>query len=353
MKKGSYHVSDKTKKQISEKLKGRHLSDETKQKLHETHLGKKPSAEARQKMSDAKKWKKLSQAHIEKIRKANIGKHSIQCKEETKLKLRLANTGKHHSEETKKKIGEGISGERNGLYGKHHSEETKALISEKCKGRVSPNKGKSVYNNGSVEKYFSTEEQIPDGFVKGRLKFSEETLHKMSLAATGENNPMYGKKISEEVVKERTEKMINTKMKNKSFHTSKDSEEIFKNFLIEYIVENNFRYQYRDKLRYPFLCDFYIPKLDLFIELNHFKSHNGHLFDKNNEDDINTLQLLQEKAKTSKFYENMIDVWTIKDPLKFETAKKNNLNYIVSYNISEMYNIIEELKKALNKDDFE
>ena len=247
----------------------------------------------------------------------------------------MANTGKHHSEETKKKIGEGVSGERNGLYDKHHSEETKALISEKCKGRVSPNKGKSVYNNGSVEKYFATEEQIPDGFVKGRLKFSEETLHKMSLAATGENNPMYGKKISEEVVKERTEKMINTKMKNKSFHTSKDSEEIFKNFLIEYIGENNFRYQYRDKLRYPFLCDFYIPKLDLFIELNHFKSHNGHLFDKNNEDDINTLQLLQEKAKTSKFYENMINVWTIKDPLKFETAKKNNLNYLAFYKWNE------------------
>ena len=51
--------------------------------------------------------------------------------------------------------------------------------------------------------------------------------------------------------------------------------------------------------------------------------------------------------------ENMSELWTIKDPLKFETAKKNNLNYIVSYNISEMYNIIEELKKVLNKEDFE
>lgn len=147
--------------------------------------------------------------------------------------------------------------------------------------------------------------------------------------------------------------LLGKELKDYDLTTSASIEEIFKNFLIEYIGENNFRYQYRDKLRYPFLCDFYIPKLDLFIELNHFKSHNGHLFDKNNEDDINTLQLLQEKAKTSKFYENMINVWTIKDPLKFETAKKNNLNYIVSYNISEMYNIIEELKKVLNKEDFE
>ena len=75
MKKGSYHVSDKTKKQISEKLKGRHLSDETKQKLREAHLGKKPSAEARQKMSDAKKEKnyhKLILRKYEKLISVNI-----------------------------------------------------------------------------------------------------------------------------------------------------------------------------------------------------------------------------------------------------------------------------------------
>ena len=44
------------------------------------------------------------------------------------------NKGKHHSEETKKKIGESVKGDKNGFFGKHHSEETKNKISESKKG---------------------------------------------------------------------------------------------------------------------------------------------------------------------------------------------------------------------------
>ena len=48
------------------------------------------------------------------------------------------------------------------------------------------------------------------------------------------------------------------------------------------------------------------------------------------------------------------------DPLKFETAQKNNLNYMVSYNIDEMQNMMKKLIKLfklsyniINKEDFE
>ena len=286
-----------------------------------------------------------------------IGSH---MSEDAKLKISKAKKGKHLSNEIKKKIRDSLLGTKNPFYGKHHSEETRNKIRVASKGRKSANKGKHIYNNGKIERYFFDVDKIPPEFVRGRLKFSAETKLKMSKAATGKNNSMYGKKIPDEVVKERTRKIINTKLLNKTFNTSKDSEEVFKNFLIKFIGVNNFKQQYIDKQRYPFLCDFYIPKLDLFIELNHFKSHNGHLFNKNNEADLKELQLLEEKAKSSKFYKKMITVWTMTDPLKFETAQKNNLNYMVSYNIDEMQNMMKKLIKLfklsyniINKEDFE
>lgn len=64
-----------------------------------------------------------------------------------------------YTEEQKKKVGESVSGEKNGFYGKQHTEETKKKISEKKKG-------------------------------VGR---SEETKKKISEGIKGENNPFYGK----------------------------------------------------------------------------------------------------------------------------------------------------------------
>ena len=39
----------------------------------------------------------------------------------------------------------------------------------------------------------------------------------------------------------------------------------------------------------------------------------------------------QEKAKTSQFYQNAINTWTIRDVKKQEYAKKYNLNYKIIY----------------------
>ena len=63
----------------------------------------------------------------------NYYKHS----EESKKKMSEAKTGeknpmygKHPSEETKNRISESMSGEKNPMYGKHHSEESKKKIRE-------------------------------------------------------------------------------------------------------------------------------------------------------------------------------------------------------------------------------
>lgn len=64
-----------------------------------------------------------------------------------------------YTEEQKKKVGESVSGEKNGFYGKQHTEETKNKISKKKKG----------------------------------IKLSEEHKKRISEGIKGENNPFYGK----------------------------------------------------------------------------------------------------------------------------------------------------------------
>ena len=53
-------------------------------------------------------------------------------------------------------------------------------------GENHPNFGKTMYNNGIEHRYFSPEEEIPEGYFLGR---KEETKQKNS----GENHPCYGK----------------------------------------------------------------------------------------------------------------------------------------------------------------
>ena len=61
--------------------------------------------------------------------------------------------------------------------------------------------------------------------------------------------------------------MYQTKHKNNTFNTSK-FEVNFRNNLIEIFDVTDIFSNYKDELRYPFNCDFYIKSLDIFIELN-------------------------------------------------------------------------------------
>ena len=126
------------------------------------------------------------------------------------------------------------------------------------------------------------------------------------------------------------DKCNKSKHKNNSFNSSKPEEEV-RELLISIFGKDDVKYQYKES-RYPFECDFYIKSKDLFIECNFHWTHMFHPFNKDDEDDISKLNILKEKAKTSKFYENAIQVWTIRDVHKRNYANKNNLNYIMFYN---------------------
>ena len=79
--------------------------------------------------------------------------------------------GKHHSEETKKKMRESHKGNTCRL-GTKHSGEAKRKISKATKGEKNPMFGKKYkwINNGIVNKFIPLDEDIPEGFVCGRLK---------------------------------------------------------------------------------------------------------------------------------------------------------------------------------------
>lgn len=92
--------------------------------------------------------------------------------------------------------------------------------------------------------------------------------------------------------------------------------------------------------RYPFECDFYIPSKDLYIELNVFWMHGGHLFDENNSKDAERLNKLKSINSAQSKY--AIEVWTKKDLIKYKIAVKNKLNYLILWNEKELKNFIEK-----------
>ena len=135
---------------------------------------------------------------------------------------------------------------------------------------------------------------------------------------------------------ESKQKIYQTKRKNHTFNTSKieiDTYNLLKEKYPDVI------YQYKDKQRYPFMCDFYIPSLDLFIECNYHWTHGGIPY----EGTINDNKKLQEwKDKNTKYYNNAIITWIVRDVNKRNIAKQNKLNWIEFFNL-------EELKKELLK----
>ena len=132
------------------------------------------------------------------------------------------------------------------------------------------------------------------------------------------------------------EKNIHTKRKNGTFNTS--SQEIIAHELIcQKFTKNDVIWQYKSE-KYPFLCDFYVKSLDLYIECNFSWTHGGMFFDENNENCIQKLNDWKEKAKTSRFYENALKTWTIRDIKKLKTAQENKLNYKVFWTLDEILN---------------
>ena len=212
------------------------------------------------------------------------------------------------------------------------------IVTDKTRKKISKsNKGKSPWNKGKIGIY--SEET--------KRKISENTKLNMTQEVKNRLSKVHKNKVIEEKIKlkisntlkNRTEeqlklfidKVSSTKRKNKTFNTSKPEENIYQLLCIKFKKENIIR-QYTSNV-YPFNCDFYIPSLDLYIEYKGTWLHGGHLYDKDNEEDLKILE--KWKSKNSKFYNNAIYTWTILDIKKINYVKKYNLNYIEFYNINQ------------------
>ena len=155
-------------------------------------------------------------------------------------------------------------------------------------------------------------------------------LKKTSLEKYGVEHPM-----KSNIVKDKYDysnivsKIILTKEKNGTFNISKSE---YESYIILKEKYPDILRQYKSEL-YPFLCDFYIPSLDLYIECNYSWTHGGKPYEGTNEDNI---KLNKWKEKNTKYYDNAINTWTIRDINKRKIAKENNLNYIEFWNIKEL-----------------
>lgn len=123
-----------------------------------------------------------------------------------------------------------------------------------------------------------------------------------------------------------------TRRRNGTFNVSKQEDEVYK-MLCDKFREEDIVRQYKSK-KYPFACDFYVKSCNLYIECNFSWTHGGHWFDDSNEEDQKTLQLWKDKG--TKYYENAIETWTVRDVKKRLCAEENNLNYLVFWRLEDV-----------------
>lgn len=163
------------------------------------------------------------------------------------------------------------------------------------------------------------------------------------------------------IKKRNKENYYNNPQSDVTTHSSIGEKTLF--YILKELYPDVVQY-YRDKRYsnqrngYCWECDFYIKSIDLFIEYQGFRSHGGHPYNKNNQDDINTINKLKNRINsndisenTKKFLKSIIYVWTNGDVYKRYIAHKNNLNYLEIFEKPNKLNkemIIEKINNIIN-----
>ena len=147
--------------------------------------------------------------------------------------------------------------------------------------------------------------------------------------------------------KEIASKSYNVRIKNHTWSSSSIEEKIY--IKIKKIFPLVKR-QYKEE-RYPWHCDFYIPELDYFIEINGYWVHGEHPYNPNSIEDQKIIEKWKQKYNNGEhpLYERAIYGWTISDVEKRETAKRNNLNYKEVWTLEEGKEFIYKLAVEYDK----
>lgn len=171
-----------------------------------------------------------------------------------------------------------------------------------------------------------------------KIQGLRETIKQKWIDKYGYDNPMKNEKI--------LQKALESKRKHHTFNTSKIEEQFYTYLCTKYSIDNINR-QYKTK-EYPFCCDFYIKPLNLYIEIQGYWAHGSHPFDSNNINDLQKLDTWKQKSINTIQYEKAINMWTVKDVLKRETAQINNLNYLEIFSI-DLQKAIDIFENYINK----
>lgn len=124
--------------------------------------------------------------------------------------------------------------------------------------------------------------------------------------------------------KETIDKINKSKKVNRTFNTSKIEDKV-----CEWLDTMNIFYQrqYSSSL-YKYRCDIYLYDYQLYIEIQASWTHGPKPFDSSDPACADILSVWKRKAKNSKYYENAIRTWTIRDVKKRTEAKSNNISYL-------------------------
>ena len=200
-------------------------------------------------------------------------------------------------------------------------------------GVDNPSKNNEIKNKKAEKQKETTNKRFNTNIQKYGVPVTsmlDSTKQAVSKKLKGRVSPTKGKHFSECKLLQKLKKEYITKKKNKSFKNSIAENIIFNKLQKKF---QNVQQQYYSE-EYPFRCDFYIPDLNLYIEYQGTWTHGGKPY-QGMDTDLAKLEIWKEKAKSSKFYENAINTWTIRDPLKREIATQNNLNWIEFFNETE------------------
>lgn len=260
------------------------------------------------------------------------------------------------------------------MFGKHLSEESKKKLSRaktgKCYFRQTPeslakSKDTKIANAGSLEASYANGieaakktclerygvenvMQLPEiaekmVITKHRNNVYEQAAEKMTTTkqaiakAAGfdtYNDLLVAKRceeaqITEEEYYQQWRGHITEVMRqNGTFNTSR-LEDTVEQCLVE--LGADFVHGYSDPQKYPFLCDFYLPQSELFLEIHGTFTHGGRPFDKKDPACLEQLEKWQSRMDEHPYYKSAIYTWTDLDVRKVKIAEENNLNFKALY----------------------
>lgn len=254
---------------------------------------------------------------------------------------------------------------------RNYSGESKRKFVEKCKATKFDRYGDENYNNATKNKQTKLLNHGDENY-NNREKASQTCLYKYGVDNVSKctqvssviSNKLIGHKCSDETRMKisnarkgthlseemRVQKTINT---NNTYHEKglykrhKTKPELFvEDYLNNTFGSNHVFYNYVDKERYPYKCDFYVDSYDLFIEVHAGWRHGVKPYEVADMQCESQLADMIAKSKTSDNYKNAIYTWAELDVKKLECAKKHNLNYVRLYN-DDIYFINEKPRELL------